>query len=52
MEAEKSEELEVKNAELMMELKNIDRASKRFEEERTMDVNLLRRDLTDARVCI
>lgn len=50
MESERSADIEAKNAELMMELKNIDRISKRLEEEKTMDVNLLRRDLTDARV--
>lgn len=50
MESERSADLEAKNAELMMELKNIGRASKRLEEEKSMDVNLLRNEMMDARV--
>jgi hypothetical protein len=52
MASQKSADLEEKNVELLMELKNIDRMSKRLEETKSMDVGLVRSELAEARVCI
>ena len=52
MASQKSADLEEKNAELLMELKNIDRMSKRLEESKSVDVGLVKAELAEARVYI
>ena len=46
----RANDFEEKNLELLSELKDIDRMSKKVEESKERDVNMVKRDLVDARV--
>ena len=47
---QRASELEEKNAELVHELKDIDRLSKRAEEDKERDINVVRAELVEAKV--
>ena len=43
-------DLEAKNAELLLELKDINRLSRQFEEDKERDVSIVRSELVDTKV--
>ena len=46
----RANDLEAKNAELLLELKDINRLSKQVEEDKERDVNIVRSELVEAKV--